>query len=114
VRLRVNNTGKDTVMIDNGVFGFTAGVQLEPGGRKPDAGRSDPAKGTALTLQPRLPRDVDLVWKWTGAPPGRVTLDLHNWTRQLQVDRGGYYWSTGRFTPIVYTVTMPVRQGGGG
>lgn len=113
VRMRVNNIGKDTVLIDNSVFGFTDGVFLEPG-RKADGGRSDPAKGNVLTLPPRLPRDVDVIWKWTGAVPQQVTVDLHQWTYRLQFDRGGYYWDSGKDTPIVSTVTVPVRQGGTG
>ncbi|HEU5156884.1 MAG TPA: hypothetical protein VFU43_07795 [Streptosporangiaceae bacterium] len=111
VRMKVTNTGKETVLMDNGVFGFTAGVFLEPG-RPADSARDDAAKGTAMTLQPRLPRDVDVIWKWTGAPPAQVTLDLRKWTYHLQFDRGGYFWSTGKDAPTVSVVTLPVRHGG--
>jgi hypothetical protein len=111
VRMRVTNTGKDTVLMDNGTFGFSAGVLLQPG-RAAEGARNDPAKGTALTLQPRLTRDIDLIWKWSGAPPSQITLDLHDWVRRLQFDHGGYYWLNGKNTPTVGTVTVPVRQGG--
>jgi hypothetical protein len=113
VRMRVTNTGEDTVMMDSGTFGFSAGVLLGPRpGRRADAARNDPAKGTALTLQPRVPRDIDLIWKWTGAPPAQVTLDLHEWVHKLQFDHGGYLWLNGTDTQTVGTVTVPVRQGG--
>jgi hypothetical protein len=112
VRMRVTNTGKDTLMMDNGTFGFSAGVLLAPAGRRADSARNDPAKGTALMLQPRVPRDIDLIWKWTGAPPAQVTLNLHDWVHRLQVDHGGYLWLNGKDTRTVATVTVPVRQGG--
>jgi hypothetical protein len=112
VRMRVTDTGKDTVMMDSGTFGFSAGVLLEPAGRQAEAARNDPAKGTALALQPRVPRDVDLIWKWTGAPPAQVTLNLHDWVHRLQFDHGGYLWLNGKQTSTVATVTVPVRQGG--
>lgn len=115
VRMRVTNTGKDTVSMDNGTFGFSAGVLLGPGpgaGRRPDGARNDLTKGTALTLQPRVPRDLDLIWKWTGAPPAQVTLDLHQWVHRLQFDHGGYLWLNGKDTPTVAAVTVPVRPGG--
>jgi hypothetical protein len=113
VRMRVTNTGEDSVMMDSGTFGFSAGVLLEPRPwRRADAARNDPAKGTALTLQPRVPRDIDLIWKWTGAPPAQVSLNLHDWVHRLQFDHGGYLWLNGKDTPTVATVTVPVRQGG--
>jgi hypothetical protein len=113
VRMRVTNTGEDTVMMDNGTFGFSAGVLLGPApGRRADGARNDPAKGTALTLQPRVPRDIELIWKLTGAPPAQVTLNLHEWVHQLQFDHGGYLWLNGKDTATVATVTVPVRQGG--
>jgi hypothetical protein len=112
VRMRVNNTGKDTVLMHNSIFGFSAGVLLEPGWRQADDARNDPAKGAVITLQPRLPRDIDLMWKWQGAPPAQVTLGLHEWIYRLQFDHGGYYWDNGKHTPTVSDVTVPVRQGG--
>ncbi|HEY7482982.1 MAG TPA: hypothetical protein VH912_00845 [Streptosporangiaceae bacterium] len=115
VRMRVTNTGKDTVMMDDTVFGFSAGVLLQPKPyRFPDDIRIDPAKGVALSLQPRLARDIDVIWKWPGSPPQQVTLDLHKWTYRRQFDRGGYYWAAGKDSAIVSTVTVPVRQGGVG
>ncbi|HZB32041.1 MAG TPA: hypothetical protein VE465_17930 [Streptosporangiaceae bacterium] len=113
VRMRVTNTGEDTVMIDNGTSGFSAGVLLGPApGRRAEGARNDPAKGPALTLQPRVPRGIDLIWRLKGTPPAQVTLNLHEWVRQLEFDHGGYLWLNGKDTPIAATVTVPVRQGG--
>jgi hypothetical protein len=112
VRMRVTNIGKDTTTMSSLGFGFASGVFLEPKNLEPNDVKNDPAKGTATSLPPRVPRDVDVFWKLTGPQPQRVTIDLRQWTYQIQFDHGGYYWYAGKDAATVAVVTLPVRQGG--
>ncbi|HEX6471947.1 MAG TPA: hypothetical protein VF069_22830 [Streptosporangiaceae bacterium] len=115
VRMRVTNTGKDTVAMAGSTFGFAAGVLLGPAPyRPPDDVRNDPARGAADSLQPRLTRAVDVMWKLAGPPPRRAVVALRQWTYRLQFDGGAYYWSTGKDATTVAEVTVPVRQGAAG
>jgi hypothetical protein len=112
VRMRVTNTGKDTVGMSG--ISFDQGVLLRPAPpyRFPDSVRNDPAKGNADSLPPRVPRDIDVIWKLSGPAPRQVTLDLREWTRHLQFDHDAYYWIAGKTAATVALVTVPVRQGG--
>ncbi len=114
VRMRVTNIGKDSVSMATRGCGFCSGVFLEPKYLEPDDVKVDPAKGTADSLQPRVPRDVDVFWKLTGPAPQRVTIDLHQWTYRLQFNHDAYYWIAGKRAATVAAVTVPVRQGGVG
>jgi hypothetical protein len=115
VRMRVTNTGKDTVTMAEPTFGFAAGVLLGPAPyRPPDDVRNDPAKGAADSLPPRLTRAVDVMWKLTGRPPQPAVIELRQWTYRLQFDGGGYYWSTGKDAATVAEATVPVRPGAAG
>jgi hypothetical protein len=113
VRMRVTNNGDRTTTISGGkLSGVTGGVLLGPQpGRRADDAVCDPALGATLSLQPRLPTNVDMIWKLTGPPPQQVTVGLQRWERWLTLDQDEYIWSVTDPTYIAQ-VTLPVRQGG--
>jgi hypothetical protein len=127
VRMRVTNTGKDTVTLEDPTFGFTAGVFLGPevvGGvgwsgkhsrlREPDDVQTNPSVGTAETVPPRMTRDVAVIWKLTGPAPPQVTVDLRDWDYRLTFDRSEYIWWADQDSPVAAKITVPVRADGAG
>jgi hypothetical protein len=115
VRMRVTNNGEKSQAMEGGrSSGVSAGVQLGPAPyRHPDEVRGDPAPGLATALHPRLPHNVDVIWKLTGAPPRQATVVLREWEYRLSFEEDQYYW-TALDQPIIAQVTVPVRPGGTG
>jgi hypothetical protein len=114
VRMRVTNNGEDSRTMEGGTgSGLTGGVLLGPAPyRHPDAVQHDPALGAATSLQPRLPRNVDVIWKLSGAPPRQATVVLRKWEYRLAFSEDERYWSVS--DELLAQVTVPVRQGGAG
>jgi hypothetical protein len=115
VRMRVTNNGERSQTMEGGrSSGLSAGVQLGPAPyRYPDDVRGDPALGLATALQPRLPHNVDVIWKLTGGPPRQAAVMLREWEYRLSFEEDEYYW-TALDRPIIAQVTVPVRPGGTG
>jgi hypothetical protein len=113
VRMRVINNGEKTETIfGSRTYGLSAGVFLGPPPyRAPVEAKSDPALGNTFSLQPRLPANVDVIWKLTGPPPRQATVVLRQWEYTLSFEEDEYYWSLFE-TPFIAQVTLPVRQGG--